>query len=456
MKIEKKKVSDLKSADYNPRKDLKPGDSEFEQLRRSIEEFGYVEPVIWNKQTGNVVGGHQRLKVLKHLGLEVIDCVVIDITLQKEKALNIALNKISGSWDDALLASLLKDLDEGGFDVTLTGFSISETAELFGKGSLQNLQEDDFDIDESLNDSTKVITHAGDIWLLGRHKLLCGDCTKLEDVSNLMDGKKADLIVTDPPYNVDYESTVTYRENSGHKNTTRQVSAIANDNLSDENFYNFLFEFYTNAYKILKGGGVAYIFHSTKESVNFISAMKNAKFKVAQTLIWAKNHFTLGRQDYQWIHEPILYAWKEAKGCPHYFIDDRTNPTIFDLKLDIKKLKKEQMQELLEKIFSSYQTDIIHHDKPMRSDEHPTMKPITLCGKLIYNSSRQNELVYEPFAGSGSTLIASEQINRICYCIELDERYCDVIVKRYLKNVENAEIKLIRNSEIIGGKELLA
>lgn len=196
MKIEKRKIEELKAAEYNPRKDLKPGDAEYEKLKRSIQEFGYVEPVIWNQRTGNVVGGHQRLKVLKDLGQTEIDCVIVDLDDAKEKALNIALNKISGEWDNELLAALLKDLDGQGYDVTLTGFDLAEAQELFGSGSMENVHEDDFDADTAVEEISEPKTKRGDLWILGQHRLLCGDCTQAEDVSKVLDGKYADIMVT--------------------------------------------------------------------------------------------------------------------------------------------------------------------------------------------------------------------------------------------------------------------
>lgn len=439
MQIEKRVVADLKAAEYNPRKDLKPGDAEYEKLKRSIQEFGYVEPVIWNKRTGIVVGGHQRLKVMKDLGFTEVDCVVVDLDEAKEKALNIALNKISGEWDNNLLASLLKDLDGSGYDITLTGFDLAEAQELFGSGSMENVHEDDFDADSALDAVSEPKTKTGDLWLLGQHRLLCGDCTQNEDVSKVLDGKTADIMVTDPPYNVDYGSAVKGK----HESQTRQGSLIANDNLSDDEFYQFLLEFYKAAEKGLKKGAAVYVFHSTKETVNFTKAMENAGLKCAQTLVWYKNHFTLGRQDYQWIHEPILYGWKEGAG--HYFIDDRSLPTVNEeLRLNLRKMSKVELVELVEKILDLPST-VIKDNKPSKSPDHPTMKPITLCAKLIYNSSHEGDTVYEPFGGSGSTLIASEQLNRKCCAIELEPKYCDVIVRRYKELCPEAEIKHIRN-----------
>lgn len=439
MQIEKIAVAELKAAAYNPRKDLQPGDAEYEKLKRSIQEFGYVEPVIWNKRTGIVVGGHQRLKVMKDLGFTEVDCVVVDLEESKEKALNIALNKISGEWDTDLLASLLKDLDGNGYDITLTGFDLAEAQELFGSGSMENVHEDEFDAETALDAVTEPKTKTGDLWILGQHRLLCGDSTQSEDANRVLDGRMADLMVTDPPYNVDYGSSIKGK----HQSQSRSNSAIANDNLSDDEFYQFLLAFYKAAEKNLKKGAPIYVFHSTKETVNFTQAMTTAGFKYAQTLIWMKNHFTLGRQDYQWKHEPILYGWKEGAG--HYFIDDRTLPTILENGVEnLRKMSKVDLVELVEKILDLPNT-IIEDNKPNKSPDHPTMKPITLCAKLIYNSSHEGDTVYEPFGGSGSTLIAAEQLNRKCCAIELEPKYCDVIVRRYRELCPEVEVKHIRN-----------
>lgn len=438
MQIEKKKVDDLKAAAYNPRKDLQPGDAEYEKLKRSILEFGYVEPVIWNKRTGIVVGGHQRLKVMKDLGYTEVDCVIVDLDESKEKALNIALNKISGEWNNDLLADLLRDLDGSGYDITLTGFDLAEAQELFGSGSMENVHEDEFDAESALAETTDCKTVSGDLWLLGEHRLLCGDCTQIEDVRRVLDGKAADVMVTDPPYNVDYGSAIVGK----NKSKTRDNSNIANDNLSDDEFYQFLLAFYKAAESGLKKGAPVYVFHSTKETVNFTKAMVDAGFKYAQTLVWYKNHFTLGRQDYQWIHEPILYGWKEGAG--HYFVDDRTQPTVYeDLRLAVKKMGKAELVELLEKILEK-PTTVVKDNKPSKSPDHPTMKPITLCAKLIFNSSHEGDTVFEPFCGSGSTLIAAAQLDRKCCAIELEPRYCDVVVRRYKEQYPDAEIRHIR------------
>jgi DNA modification methylase len=400
MKLEKIHISKLLPADYNPRKDLKPGDNEYEKLKNSINEFGYVEPVIWNTFTGRVVGGHQRLKVLCSEGKEFIDCVVISLPEDKEKALNIALNKISGDWDNEKLALLMQELQDKEIDLTSTGFNWDEINKLFAEQFPSDVKDDEFDLEEELESIDEPITKPGDVWLLGRHKLLCGDATNIKDVLNLMDGSKANLCVTDPPYNVDYEGA------------TEDKLKIMNDKMSDSDFYEFLLKTYKNLFEVLDDGAAAYIFHSDTEGHNFRRAFKEAGFHLANVCIWVKNSMVLGRSDYQWQHEPILYGWK-ATGA-HKWYSDRKQTTIWNF------------------------------DKPFRNAYHPTMKPVELCAYPIQNSSMSNCIVLDLFAGSGSTLVACEQTQRTCYSLELDPKYCDVIVKRF-KAINTAdEVFLIR------------
>lgn len=397
MLIEKIQAGQLIPAGYNPRKDLKPGDAEYEKLRRSIEEFGYVEPVIWNKQTGNVVGGHQRLKVMLQLGETEIDCVVVDMDEQKEKALNIALNKVSGSWDDDKLASLITDLTDSAFDISLTGFDAAEIDALFKDALKDGIKEDDFDVDAELQ--KPAVSKQGDVWLLGRHRLVCGDSTKSETYAVLMEGKQANLVVTDPPYNVNYEGT---------------AGRIQNDNMSDDAFYHFLLDAFTNIEKSLTQDGSIYVFHADTEGLNFRRAFVDAGFYLSGTCIWKKQSLVLGRSPYQWQHEPVLFGWKK-KG-KHLWYSDRKQSTIWE------------------------------YSRPRSNAEHPTMKPIALVSSPILNSSMSNCIVLDPFGGSGSTLIACDQTNRICHMIEIAEKFCDVIVNRYIEQVSSAsDVFLLRD-----------
>lgn len=384
MDIQNINIEKLKEAEYNPRKNLTPEDEEWKKIQRSIEEFGYVDPIIINKD-GTIIGGHQRYKVLKQMGYKQIECVVLDIDKNKEKALNIALNKITGEWDNSKLEELLAELKNTDIDMDITGFSFDEVDNILK--DITGSKEDDFDFDKALKEIEEPISKPGDIWKLGRHRLMCGDSTQKEAVMRLMNDEDADMILTDPPYNVNYEGK------------TGDALKIENDNMNETEFYNFLIDSFRNLYENVKYGGSIYVFHADTEGLNFRNAFNAVGFKLAQCLIWVKNTFVMGRQDYQWKHEPILYGWKE--GASHYFVDDRKQSTVLEF------------------------------DKPTRNAEHPTMKPIDLLVYIIKNSSRENDLILDLFGGSGSTLIAAEQTKRICYMMELDSKYCDVIIKRW-------------------------
>lgn len=390
MLIERKAVTALLPAEYNPRKDLKPGDAEYEKLKRSIEQFGYVEPVIWNKSTGHVVGGHQRLKVLIDMGITEVECVVVEMDEDKEKALNIALNKISGDWDKDKLALLISDLQGADFDVSLTGFAPAEIDALFKDAIKDGVKDDDFDVAEELE--KPPLTRSGDVWTLGRHRLVCGDSTKTETFDLLMGSRKANLVITDPPYNVNYEGS---------------AGKIKNDNMADEAFYNFLLAAFQNTEAAMTDDASIYVFHADTEGLNFRRAFADAGFYLSGCCIWKKQSLVLGRSPYQWQHEPVLFGWKK-KG-KHQWYTGRKESTIWEF------------------------------EKPKKNGDHPTMKPIPLLAYPIMNSSMSNCLVLDPFGGSGSTLIACEQTDRICCTIELDEKFCDVIVKRYIQQVGNSE-----------------
>lgn len=390
MVIERKNTADLLPADYNPRKDLKPGDAEYEKLKRSIEQFGYVEPVIWNKTTGRVVGGHQRLKVLIDMGITEVECVVVEMDESKEKALNVALNKISGDWDKDKLALLIADLQGEDFDVSLTGFEPAEIDALFKDTIKDGIKDDDFDVEAELQNPT--ITKPGDVWTLGRHRLVCGDSTKAETFDTLMNGVKANLVITDPPYNVNYEGS---------------AGKIKNDNMANDAFYNFLLAAFQNTEAVMASDASIYVFHADTEGLNFRRAFADAGFYLSGCCIWKKQFLVLGRSPYQWQHEPCLYGWK--KNGKHQWYTGRKETTIWEF------------------------------DKPKKNGDHPTMKPIPLLAHPIMNSSMSNAVVLDPFGGSGSTLIACEQSERICYTVELDEKFCDVIVKRYIEQVGSSD-----------------
>jgi len=425
MQFQKINLDQLVYAQYNPRKFLQPGDVEFEKIRRSIQEFGYVDPIIVN-QDFTIIGGHQRATVLKALGYTEVDVVIVEVDKVKEKALNIALNKISGEWQMDKLKELLLELEQQ-IDLGITGFDDEEFKELLASMDTQQAVDDDFDVDAALEEIEEPKSKRGDIYILGPHRLMCGDSTDPDDVAKLMNGKIADLIVTDPPYNVNFgdKAEMMNQYSKSHRNSNH----ILNDHMPSDQFYTFLIKMYELAYQFIKPGGAIYVFHSETERTSFSKAFTDVGFKLSQVLIWVKNSLVLSRQDYHWKHEPILYGWKEGSG--HYFIDDRTQSTVMDSSENLEKLKKDELLEILKGFTASIQTTILYENKPTRNDVHPTMKPVSLVGRLIKNSSKARELLYEPFGGSGSTLIAADQLDRICYCMELDPKYVDVIIKRW-------------------------
>ena len=383
MEFKKILISDLVPASYNPRKALKPGDAEYEKIKNSISEFGYCEPVIVNSDM-TIIGGHQRVTVLQDLGYTEIDCVVIEIDKTKEKALNIALNKITGEWNKELLADLIKDLQDSDFDIGFTGFEPPEIEQLFNSVHDKKITEDDFDVDKELEKPN--VAKQGDIWCLGPHRVICGDSTLPETYERLMDGKKANMVLTDPPYNVNVEET---------------AGKIKNDNMDSESFYKFLFAAFVNMEQSMEADASIYVFHADTEGLNFRKAFVDAGFYLSGCCIWKKNSLVLGRSPYQWQHEPCLFGWK--KGGRHNWYSDRKQTTIWE------------------------------YDRPKASKDHPTMKPVALMAYPIQNSCMSNCIVLDPFLGSGSTLIACEQTGRICYGIELDEKFMDVIVKRFIE-----------------------
>jgi len=370
-----KKISELKEYENNPRKNDKAVDA----VANSIKSFGFKVPVIIEPD-GTIVAGHTRVKASKKLGLDEVPCIIAsDLSPDQLKAFRIADNKTAelADWDMDKLVNELK--------------TIEMNMDQFGFDDLEKLLDRDVLEDEFEEELPEVAySKKGDIFVFGKHRLMCGDSTKPEDVEKIRDGQLMDMVFTDPPYNVDYEGQ------DGMK--------IQNDKQSDEDFYNFLLSAFKNMYDSLKPGGPIYVCHADSEGVNFRNAFKNAGFKLAECLIWVKNSLVLGRQDYHWRHEPILYGWKE--GSSHYFINDRSQDTVWE------------------------------YNKPKVNDLHPTMKPLELVGRAIKNSSKNGDKVLDLFGGSGSTMIAAEQIGRVAYLMELDEKYTDVIVKRMIRFIQ--------------------
>ena len=405
MEIKELPLKELKPAAYNPRKKLKKGDKEYEKIKQSLLKFGYVDPILVNEDL-TVIGGHQRLTVLKDLDYETAKCVIVKLSKEDEKALNIALNKITGQWDEALLADLLLDLQESDFNLDLTGFEPPEIDDILSNVHDKELSEDEFDVEEELKKPT--LSRHGDIWQLGKHRVICGDSTKAETYKQLLDDRKANLVVTDPPYNVDVEET---------------AGKILNDNMSDRDFYQFLLSMFTQVENHMEDDASIYVFHADTEGLNFRKAFKDAGFYLSGCCIWKKNSLVLGRSPYQWQHEPCLYGWKK-KG-KHQWFSDRKQTTIWE------------------------------YDRPKSSKDHPTMKPIQLMAYPIQNSSMRGTIVLDPFLGSGSTLIAADQTGRVCYGIELDEKFVDVIVKRYIEVTGDTEVTVQRNHEVLTYNQVL-
>ena len=360
------------------------------KLRSSLREFGFVNPLIIDREF-NVIAGHGRLEAAKAEGYEEVPCVFIDdMTEAQKKAYILADNRMAldAGWDNDLLKVELEALQGMDFDVSLTGFDEKELASLFETDT--EGQDDDFDVDAELEKPT--FSKAGDVWILGRHRLICGDSTKQDTIDLLMDGKKANLVVTDPPYNVNYEGS---------------AGKIKNDNMASDKFYEFLFDAFSCMEKAMADDASIYVFHADTEGLNFRRAFNDAGFYLSGCCIWEKPSLVLGRSPYQWQHEPVLFGWKK-KG-KHQWYTGRKESTIWEF------------------------------DKPKKNADHPTMKPVALVAYPIMNSTMTGCLVLDPFGGSGSTLIACEQTGRICYTVELDEKFCDVIVKRYIDQVRSAE-----------------
>lgn len=392
MIIEKKKLSELKPAPYNPRKSNEKQEAD---LKQSLEKFGVVEPIIFNKQTGYIVGGHFRVRELKKLGYKEVECVVVDLSEEDEKELNIRLNANTGEWNWEQLANEwdAEKLEDWGLD--LPDFGADD--------ELLEAEEDDFDELPPEN----PITVLGDLYEIGEHKLLCGNSTQTDTFEKLMQGEFADMCVTDPPYNVALGMETKEQAKARRRRTDGLV--ILNDKMSNNDFYKFLYDFYSALSTAVKKGGAIYVWYASSEVVNFVSAMVDAGWIYKQELIWNKTSMIMGRQDYQWKHEPCLYGWKEGEA--HNWYSDRKQTTIIDF------------------------------DKPSRNGEHPTMKPVGLFGYQIENSSKIGDIVIDAFGGSGTTMVACEQLKRKARIIEYDPKYCDVIVRRMLKLDDTLTVK---------------
>jgi DNA modification methylase len=387
-------------------------DAQVAQIAASIKEFGFTNPVLIDGD-GGIIAGHGRVMAAKSMKLESVPCIRLGhLSEAQKKAYVIADNKLAlnAGWNDQMLGLELADLQGLGFDLELTGFSKDELASIMAPEPTDGLTDED----EIPSIPEQPKSQRGDVWLLGEHRLMCGDSTQADDLAKLMDGDKADLVWTDPPYNVAIDG---------------KAGKIMNDDMSDAEFRKFLDAVYARYFENMREGAVIYVAHADSERVAFTDCFVKAGLKMSQILVWAKQSGTLSRQDFNWKHEPILYGWKEGAG--HYFCKDFTLTTVIDDDLDIDKLKKDEMVAMLKQIKEQMPTTVIRHDRPTKSDLHPTMKPVGLVQRMVEWSSMDGWIVLDLFGGSGSTLIACQKANRRARLMELDPKFVDVIVKRW-------------------------
>lgn len=426
MQVEQWPIENVKPYAKNPRKN----DDAVEKVANSIREFGFQQPIVVDND-GVVIVGHTRLKAAQMLGLDEVPVVVASgLSDDQAKAYRLADNKTGelSQWDFDKLASELEDIDWLNINIEQFGFTLDDVDY---RSDDEKVEEDDYDIDDEQESIVKV----GEVWQLGNHLLMCGDSTDADAVAKLMNGEEADLLLTDPPYNV---ALGHHMKPSEAKQLHRRTDGLVIDNDafdSEQEFEDFLLSSFESALPHLKQGGAFYIWHASTMTHRFRAACDRAGMNVRQILVWAKNTFALGRQDYQWQHELCLYGWKD--GAAHYFIDDRTKSTVEQIEVpNLAKAKKDELLSLCKQLLSQSErehTTVISEDKPSRSAEHPTMKPLKLMARQIHNSTLPGELVLDVFGGSGSTMMACEQMNRRCYTMEIDPHYCDVIVDRWEK-----------------------
>ena len=424
--VEMVPLAELRPYDGNAKRHT---NEQIDAVEASIREFGFRNPVLaWHNESGEpeIVAGHARAMAAKNLRMESVPVIFVDdLSDAQRRALTLVDNQTTmmTGWDEDQLSYEL-DILSSEFDMSDFGFVLSDITDDI-ESMLDGISEDDArqDVDRKCSE--------GQIWRLGDHRLMCGDSTDADQVAKLMGGDLADVLLTDPPYNVALGHHMRPSEaRQLHRRTDGLV--IENDSWeSVEEFEDFLAKAFANADSSMRPGAAFYIWHAHTWSLPFFSAAGRAGFEIRQCLVWAKSTFALGRQDYQWRHEPCLYGWKG--GASHYFVDDRRQTTVFEDSMpDINSMSKAEMRDLLKEIFSDRQSDtVLHEDKPTRSDEHPTMKPVKLMARQIANSSKKGWIVLDLFGGSGSTMMACEQLGRRCYMMELDPHYCDVIIDRW-------------------------
>jgi DNA modification methylase len=405
MIIKKISIEQINPAPYNPRKDLKPDDVEYKHLVKSIDEFGYVEPLVWNKRTGNLVGGHQRFKILLAQGAKEVLVSIVDLSIDKEKTLNIALNKIQGDWDEQKLALLLDELTKvPEFDVGLTGFETEEISELLDRALTESPipTEENFDVEEALDMENPAVTQPGELIELGSHRLLCGDSGKLSALRKLVGNNKIHLFFTDPPYNVDYYGGNRPQPEKARPKKSRQWKRIYSDNLDQDEYTKWLGTVLRNASKFLAAGAPVYIWNGHRQFGPMHQLLESIGIKVSCVITWAKESFAIGYGDYNQQTEFCLYGWQEKNGA-HRWYGPTNESTLWQIHRDLTKEYK-----------------------------HPTQKPLELAERAMRNSSMRGQIVLDTFLGSGTTLIAAARLGRRCFGMEIEPKYCDCIVRRYI------------------------
>ncbi|MFB0553660.1 MAG: site-specific DNA-methyltransferase [Phycisphaerae bacterium] len=419
MEIRKMQISQIKKADYNPRVELRPGDPVYEKLKSSIETFGFCEPLIFNRRTDNLIGGHQRLTVLKDLGYTEAEVVVVELPLEQEKAFNIALNKIQGDWDERKLALLLDELTKvPEFNVELTGFETEEISDLLDRSltvDSPQAKEENFDVEEALDRENPAVTQPGELIELGNHHLLCGDSGKLSALKKLIRNNKVHLFFTDPPYNCNYYSGNRPQPEKAQPKQSRQWKPIYSDNVNQDEYIKWLGTVLRNVGKFLAAGAPVYIWNGHRQFGPMHQLLGTIGIKVSCVITWAKESFAIGYGDYNQQTEFCLYGWLENNGA-HRWYGPTNESTLWQ----------------------------IHRD-PTKEYKHPTQKPLALAERAISNSSRRGQVVLDTFLGSGTTLIAAERLSRKCFGIEIDPHYCDVIIRRWIAfvGVDNAPQNLV-------------
>ena len=437
MKIEELNINKIRMYEHNAKEHP---EEQIQQIIKSVEEFGFNDPIAID-ENNVIIEGHGRMMALERLGWKKVPVIRLShLDENKKKAYIIAHKKLTMNtgFDIEKLTEELEFLKTQDYDLTQTGYTWEELDGILNTDNPEEIEEDNFIPELPVEPKTKL----GDIWHLGPHKIICGSSTEEETVKNLLQEEQIDLIVTDPPYNVNYVSRTT-------------GMSIDNDHYEDENaFGDFIEDFYRLTAEHTKPGSPIYIFHADTKW-QFKSRLEQTDFELKQLLIWVKNAFVFGRSDYHWRHEPILYGWK--KGGPHKWYGNRDKSTVIDdAKPDYKNMKKEELIELLKQYTENKATDtVIYNDKPTFNDIHPTMKPVKLLAKLIANSSKTKDIVYDGFAGSGSTMIACDKLGRISRNVELDPAYVDSVVERYKKQAGTEDIWLYRDGETYSYDEIM-